>query len=96
MEAISQRQVVATIVARGQRLMGDEQVMQPARAGKADVVGRVEHARRIAQEFARALDGDGLQKRLRRQPGPALENMLEVRSRKADMLAIASIDGWSR
>ncbi len=86
MEAVSERQIVAPIVARSQRLVGDEQVMQPARAGKADVIGRVEHARRVAQEFPRALDGDGLQERLRRQPRPALENVLEVRSRKADMV----------
>ena len=32
MEAVSQRQIVAPVVARGQSLVGDEQVMQPARA----------------------------------------------------------------
>ena len=48
MEAVSQRQIVAPVVAGGQRLVGDEQVMQPARAGKADVIGRVQDARRIA------------------------------------------------
>ena len=84
-EAVSQRQVVATIVAGGQRLVGDEQVMQAARAGKADVIGRIQHARRIAQKLARPLDGDSLQERLRRQARPALEDVLKVRSRKADM-----------
>ena len=77
-EAVGEAQVVAAIVARRQRLMGDEEVVQPARAGKADVVGGVEHARRIAQQFARALDGDRLQKGLRRQPRPALEDVLKV------------------
>ena len=93
MEAVSQRQIVATIIAGGQRLVGDEQVMQPARAGKADIVGRVEHARRIAQEFARPLDGDRLQKRFRRQARPALENMLKCEAERPTWAAIASIDG---
>ena len=70
----SEDEVVAPIVAGRQRLVGDEEVVQPARAGEADVIGRVEHGRRIAQKFARALDGDRLQERLRRQPGPALED----------------------
>ena len=48
-EAISQRQIVAPVVAGRQRLVGDEQIVQPARAGEADVIGRVEHARRVAQ-----------------------------------------------
>ena len=65
--------------------MGDEQVVQPAGAGEADVIGGVEHGRGIAQQFARALDGDRLQERLRRQPGPALEYKLEMRGGKADV-----------
>ena len=31
-ETASKGQIVATIITRGQRLVGDEQVMQPARA----------------------------------------------------------------
>ena len=85
-EAVGEAQAVAAIVARRQRLMGDEEVVQPARPGKADVVGGVEHARRIAQQFARALDGDRLQKGLRRQPRPALEDVLKVRSGEADVV----------
>ena len=85
MVAIAKNEIVASVVARGQRLMGDEEVMQPARAGEADVISRVEHARRIAQKRTRPLDGDRLQKRLRREPGPAFEDMLEVGGREADM-----------
>ena len=85
MEAIAKNEIVAPVVARRQRLVGDEQVVQPARAGKADVVSRVEHGRRIAQKLARPLDGDRLQERLRRQPGPALEQVLEMGGREADM-----------
>src|SRR5271165_5708956 len=59
--------------------------MEPARAGEADVVSGVKHARRIAQKLARPLDGDRLEERLRRQPGPALEHVLEMGGREADM-----------
>ena len=105
MEAVGERQIVPPVVAGRQRFVGDEQVMQPARAGEADVVGGVEHGRRIAQELARPLDGDRLQERLRRQPGPALEDVLEVRGGEADMpgdrldrrlLAIAGRDELDR
>ena len=85
MEAISEDEIVAPVVARRQRLVGDEQVVQAARAGEADVISRVEHARRIAQQFPSALDGDRLQEGFGREAGPALEDVLEVRRRKADM-----------
>ena len=85
-EAVGEFEVVAAIVAGRQRLMGDEQVVQPARPGQADVVGGVEHARRIAQQLARPLDRQRLQEGLRRQPGPALEHVLEVRRGETDMV----------
>ena len=84
-EAIGEAQPFAPIVARRQRLVGDEEVVQPARAGKTDVVGGVEHAGGVTQQFPRALDGDRLQERLRRQPRPALEDVLKVRGREADV-----------
>ncbi len=59
------------------RLVGDEQVVQTARAGQADFVGGVEHARRVAQQLPCAVERQRLQKRLRRQPGPAAEQVMQ-------------------
>jgi len=42
--------------------MGDEQIVQPAGAGQADLVGGVEHARGIAQQGARAVERERLEK----------------------------------
>ena len=58
--------------------MRDEQIVQPAGAGQADFVGRIEHACGIAQQLARAVERERLQKRLRRQPGPAPEQMMQL------------------
>ena len=63
--------------ARRHRLVGDEQIVQPARPGQADLVGGVEHARGIAQQLARMIERERLQERLRRQPGPAAEQMMQ-------------------
>ena len=49
-------------------------------------VGGIEHRRRIAQQFARPFDRDRLQERLRRQPRPPLEDVLEVRGGEAEVL----------
>ena len=65
------------------RLMGDEQIVQPAGAGQADFVGGVEHACGIAQQLPRAVERQRLQERLRRQPGPAPEQMVQFGRRHA-------------
>ena len=86
MEAVGDRQALAAgfPFARRHRLVGDEQVVQPARAGEADLVGRVEHACRIAQQLARIVERDRLQEGLRRQPGPAAEQVMQLVRRDAD------------
>src|SRR5271166_5551300 len=86
MKAILKGQIVPPVVARRQRLVGHEKIMQPARTGEADVIGGVEYGRGIAQEFARALDGDRLQKGLGSEPRPALEHVLKVRRREPGLL----------
>ena len=63
--------------------MRDEQIVQPAWAGKADLVGRVEHARRIAQQLPRAVERERLQESLRRQPRPAAEQVVQFGWRDA-------------
>ena len=52
--------------------------------GQADLVGGVEHARRIAQQLARAVERDRLQEGFRRQPGPAAEQVVQFGRRDAD------------
>ena len=64
--------------ARRHRFVGDEQIVQPARAGQADLIGGVEHARRIAQQLPRAVERERLQERLRREPRPAAEQMMQL------------------
>ena len=64
--------------ARRHRLVRDEQIVQPAGAGQADLVGGVEHARRGAQQLARVVERERLQERLRRQPAPAAEQMMQI------------------
>jgi hypothetical protein len=66
------------------RLVGDEEVVQAAGTGKADLVARIEHARRIAQQAPRVVERDRLQERLRRQAGPAAEQVVQVCHRNAD------------
>ena len=85
MEAVGDRQAFAAGLpfAGRHRLVGDEQVVQPARAGQADLVGGVEHARGIAQQLARAVERQRLQERLRRQPGPAAEQVMQFGRRDA-------------
>ena len=56
-EAVAEHEVVAAVVARRQGFVGDEQVVQPARPGEADVIGRVQHARRGGQELTGAPAG---------------------------------------
>ncbi len=57
--------------------------MQPAGAGQADLISGVEHACGIAQQLPRAVERERLQERLRRQPGPAAEQMMQFRRRDA-------------
>ena len=85
MEAVVDRQAFAAGLpfAGRHRLVGDEQVVQPAGAGQADLVGGVEHARGIAQQIARAVERQRLQERLRRQPGPAAEQVMQFGRRDA-------------
>ena len=63
--------------------MGDEQIVQPAGPGEPDLVGGIEHARGFAQQRARAVEGERLQKRLRGEPGPAPEQMMQFGRRDA-------------
>ncbi len=58
--------------------MGDEQIVQPPGAGEADLVGGIEHARGFAQQRPRMVEGEGLQKVLGGQPGPAPEQMMQL------------------
>ena len=52
-------------VARRHRLVGDEQVVQAARAREADLVGGVEHARRVGEQRLGVVERDRLQEGLR-------------------------------
>ena len=57
--------------------MGDEQVVQPARAREAGIEGRIEHAGGIAQQALGVIQRQRLHESLWCQPGPAAEQMVQ-------------------
>ena len=57
--------------------------MQPPRAGQADLVGGVEHARGLAQQLASVVKGQRLQERLGGEAGPAAEQVMQFVGRDA-------------
>ena len=73
------------IAAGRHRLVRDEEVVQPARAGEPDLVGGVEHGRGLLQQRARMVERQRLQEGLRRKPGPAREELLQPRRLHADL-----------
>ena len=84
-EAHGEPRAAGLEVARRHRLVGDEEVVQAARAGQADLVGRVEHARRVGEERLGVVERDRLQEGLRRQPAPAPEEVVHMGGRQPDM-----------
>ena len=87
-EAVGHLQALAAalVVAGRHGLVRDEQVVQPAAARQADLVGGIEHAGRAFEQAARVVDGDGLHELLGAQPAPALEQLLAVRRAQAQVL----------
>ena len=63
--------------------MGDEQIVQPARARQAGVERGVEHAGGIAQQALGMVERQRLHEGLWRQPGPAAEQMVQFVRRDA-------------
>ncbi len=58
--------------------MGDEQIVQPARARKPGVERGVEHAGGIAQEAPGVVKRQRLHESLWRQPSPAAKQMMQL------------------
>ena len=63
--------------------MGDEQIVQPARAGKPGVQRGVEHAGGIAQQALGVIQRQRLHEGLWRETGPAAEQMVQFIGRDA-------------
>ena len=61
--------------------MGDEEIMQAAGAGQAHLIGGVEDARGLAQQASRMVKRERRHERLRRQSGPAAEQMVQLGGR---------------
>ena len=85
METVAQRHAGAAVLplTGRHRLVGDEQVVQPARARQTGVEGGVEHAGGIAQQAFGVIQRQRLHERLRRQSGPAPEQMMQFIRRDA-------------
>ena len=98
MEAVAQRQAVAAVFpfAGRHRLMGDEQIVQPARARQAEVERGIEHAGGIAQQALGVVERQRLHEGLWRQPGPAAEQMVQLIRRDAGGIRDGLDVGWSR
>ena len=88
MEAVTDSQPAAARleVAGRHGLMRDEQIVQTARAGQADLVGGVEQRQAVIQQAARMVHGDGLQEGFGRQTGPAGEKLLQRGRLKAGLV----------
>ena len=65
--------------------MGDEEIVQPAGAGHADLERGFEQRHALVEQFSRVVERDGLQESLRRQAGPAGEQLLQRGRRLADI-----------
>ena len=66
--------------------MGDEQIMQPAGARKTQFVARVKQWQIAGKQPLGVIEGNGLQKRLGRKPGPAGEQFLQLRRRLSNRI----------
>lgn len=64
--------------------MLDEEVVQAARAGEAEVVARLEERRPAGEELSRVVQRHRLEERFRREPGPAREEPAQREGRDAD------------
>ena len=67
------------------RLAGDEEIVQPAGAGKARVVGGVEDGGRVGEPRLRVVEGQELAEALGRNPRPTPEQALEMPGTQADL-----------
>src|SRR4029077_2158488 len=72
-EAIGDLDAIAAalVVAGGHGFVGHEQIVQTSRAREADLVGRLQEARRSVKKIARTMDGDGLNKFFWAKAAPA-------------------------
>ena len=86
-EAVAHGEPLAACLvgARRHRLVADEEIVQPAGAGEADLIGGVEHRGRISQKRAGVIQRQGLNEALGRQAGPAGEQALQGERLHADM-----------
>ena len=87
MEAVADVDALAArLVGAGRHgLVGDEEIVQPAGAGQADLVGRVENRSRIGEQRAGMIEGQRLDEALRRQARPAGEQALQGERLQPDM-----------
>jgi hypothetical protein len=77
MKAVTDREAPAALLpfARRHGFMGDEQVVQPAGAGKAKLEACIEHIRRLMQDRAGMVERHRCKKVLGRQTAPAAEQI---------------------
>ena len=82
MEAVADGDALAArlVVAGRHRLVGDEQIVQAAGTGEADLVAGVEDGSGIGQQAAGMVERHRLEEALRRQAGPAGEQALQRRA----------------
>ncbi len=69
-----------------QRIAGDEQIVQARGAGQAGIERRLEHAGIGGERPLGVRERDVLEKAFRADPGPALEDALEVERRQPGLL----------
>src|SRR5262245_544055 len=80
MKAIGHRQPAAARFpfAGRHRFVGDEEIVQPARSGQADLERGIEHAGGVPQQSARVVERERLQEGLGRNARPAAEQTMQI------------------
>ena len=58
--------------------MGDEEIVQAAGSRQPDLIGGIEHACGLPQQLAGMVESESRDEFLRRQPGPAAEQMMQI------------------
>ena len=81
-EAIAARLVVAG----RHRLVGDEEIVQAAGTGHAELERRFEQRHALVEQFSRVIERHRLQEGFRRQAGPAGEELLQPGRGLADIV----------
>ncbi len=82
------------VFTRGDCFPGDEQIMQPARAGKPNLISSFQDAGGLSQQLLGMFLGDELQEAFGTDAYPACEQALEMIFTEVDVFSDLAQVGW--